>query len=100
MKKLIDEVKLNDTKEISIGEFRKNPGEIFQQVQMGRSFYITKLGKVIAWLTKPEPNAFELGAAARVPRCQHGNPMTANCPGCAEIFRGIAGREVRNPRRG
>jgi antitoxin (DNA-binding transcriptional repressor) of toxin-antitoxin stability system len=46
-------------------DLRSRPGDIIDQVQMGKTFDITKAGKKVATLSKPEPNAFELGAAIR-----------------------------------
>lgn len=53
------------TETITVSDFRNAPGDILQQVQMGKVFNITKAGKLIAVLQAPEPNAFELGAACR-----------------------------------
>lgn len=65
MKKLVQEIRFTDTKEITISELRKNPGEVLTQVEMGRSFNVTRNGKIVVCISKPEPNAFELGAAVR-----------------------------------
>ena len=66
MKKLADMKLLRDTSQIiSMSELRQHPGEILQQVQMGKTFYITKSGKKVAVLKSYEPNAFELAAAVR-----------------------------------
>ena len=51
--------------EISMTELRQRPGDVIDQVQMGKKFTITKTGKVVAEITTPEPNALELGAAVR-----------------------------------
>jgi hypothetical protein len=48
------------TEEISMTELRANPGDVFAQVQMGKSFTIAKNGTVIAEIKKPE--AFDFGA--------------------------------------
>lgn len=51
--------------QITLSDLRKRPGDIFQQVQMGKVFTVTKNGKRIADISQSEPTAFELGAAAR-----------------------------------
>jgi prevent-host-death family protein len=51
--------------EITLSDLRSRPGDVFSQVQMGKTFTITKNGKAIAILSKPEPGALELGAAVR-----------------------------------
>ena len=66
MKKITDSKHLAGTsEEISLSELRQNPGEVFTQVQMGKDFTITKNGRVIAEIQKPEPTALELGAEIR-----------------------------------
>lgn len=50
---------------ITMTEFRSRPGEVIDQVQMGKSFLITKEGKVVAEISCPEPTALELGASIR-----------------------------------
>lgn len=50
---------------ITVSEFRQAPGDVLAQVQMGKSFRITKNGKRVADLTPPDPDATELGAEAR-----------------------------------
>lgn len=63
----LNEMKLlaGKTETISMSEFRRRPGDVIDQVQMGKEFSITKEGKVVAELKPPEPNAIELGAAIR-----------------------------------
>ena len=51
--------------EITMSELRGAPGDVLDQVMQGKSFSITRNGKVIADLTPPELNALELGRAAR-----------------------------------
>ena len=46
-------------------DFRRGPGDVLLQAQMGKTFNITKHGVVIAVLHAPEPDALELGAAVR-----------------------------------
>jgi len=53
------------TETITAMEFRKIPGDIFTQAQMGKVFHITRNGVVIAVLGPPEPSALELGAEVR-----------------------------------
>jgi prevent-host-death family protein len=65
MVKIQDQISLKGEEIITISEFRAGPGEVLRQVEMGKTFKITKQGKVVAVMHKPEPNAFELGAAAR-----------------------------------
>ncbi len=50
---------------LTVSDFRSRPGDILLQVQMGKTFNITKNGKIIAILSKPEPTALELGAEIR-----------------------------------
>ena len=53
------------TEEISMTALRQRPGDVINQVQMGKTFIITKGGKTVAALSRPEPNAFELAAEIR-----------------------------------
>lgn len=50
---------------ITAMDFRRTPGDILLQAQMGKVFEITKNGVVVAVLSAPEPNALELGAEIR-----------------------------------
>lgn len=63
----VTEMKLlaGQSEQITMSDLRKRPGDIFTQVQMGKTFTITKAGKVIAVLSRPEPTAVQLGAAVR-----------------------------------
>lgn len=64
--KLTDLVNLSGQVEtITLSDFRSRPGDIITQVQMGKTFTITKAGKKAAVLSPVEMNALELGAAAR-----------------------------------
>jgi antitoxin (DNA-binding transcriptional repressor) of toxin-antitoxin stability system len=66
MKRLAQLVSLaGKTETISITEFRQRPGEVITQVEMGMTFDVTRNGKVVATISKPEPNALEMGKAAR-----------------------------------
>ena len=69
MKTLTQEVgkTLNGREEtITVTELRSRPGDVLSQVELGKTFNVTRNGKRIAVIFKPnEPNAFELGAAAR-----------------------------------
>ena len=42
------------TEEITVSEFRQNPGDIFLQVQMGKTFVVRRNGKVICRIVPPE----------------------------------------------
>jgi prevent-host-death family protein len=54
------------TETITLMELRSRPGDVIAQVQMGKSFTITKSGKRVAELLPVnEPNAFQLGAEVR-----------------------------------
>lgn len=53
------------TETITAMDFRKAPGDILMQAQMGKTFTITRNGIVVAVLSPPEPDALELGAEAR-----------------------------------
>jgi hypothetical protein len=50
---------------ITAMDFRRGPGDVLLQAQMGKVFSITKNGVVVAVLSPPEMNALELGAAVR-----------------------------------
>lgn len=50
---------------ITMTEFRNRPGNVMAQVELGKTFTITKDGKIIAVLSRPEPDAFELGSECR-----------------------------------
>ena len=63
---LTDMKLLKDTVgKISMMEFRKNPGDVINQVQMGKTFIITRSGKSVATLAPLEPTALELGTEVR-----------------------------------
>ena len=53
------------TEEITMMALRKGPGDVMDQVQMGKTFIITRSGKAVAVISAPEPNALELGAKVR-----------------------------------
>lgn len=53
------------TETITAMDFRRAPGDVLLQTQMGKTFTITKNGIIVAVLSPPEPNALELGAAIR-----------------------------------
>ena len=53
------------TEEITMMQLRKGPGDIIDQVQMGKTFTITKARKVVAVISQPELTALELGAEIR-----------------------------------
>lgn len=54
-----------ESETITATDFRRTPGDILLQAQMGKSFNITKNGVIIATLGPPELTALELGAAVR-----------------------------------
>lgn len=54
-----------ESETITAMDFRRTPGDILLQAQMGKTFNITKNGVIIATLGPPELNALELGAAVR-----------------------------------
>jgi prevent-host-death family protein len=56
---------MGQTETITMSDLRQRPGDVIDQVQMGKVFTITKAGKVVAVLAAPEPSAFELGAEVR-----------------------------------
>jgi prevent-host-death family protein len=65
-KTLTKSMDLSGQKEtITAMDFRRTPGDILLQAQMGKVFSITKNGVVIAVLSAPEPDALELGATIR-----------------------------------
>ncbi len=51
--------------EIAMMDFRKHPGDVIAQVQLGKVYFITKSGKRVAILKRLEPDALDLGAAVR-----------------------------------
>lgn len=53
------------TETITAMDFRKGPGDVLLQAQMGKTFNITKYGVVIAVLHAPELDALELGSEVR-----------------------------------
>ena len=55
------------TEQITMMYLRQHPGDVITQVQMGKTFTITKAGKTVAILSQPEPTALEL--LAEVKRC-------------------------------
>jgi hypothetical protein len=48
------------SEQISMTELRANPGDVFAQVQMGKTFTVAKNGAVIAEIHRPE--VFDFGA--------------------------------------
>lgn len=65
MKKLKDMKTLAGQMEtISISELRHNPGEVFQQVEMGKRFIVTKNGNTIAQICPAKPLAFNTAKKA------------------------------------
>lgn len=65
MKTLKQKIKLTGEETITVSELREQPGEVLDQVELGMIFQITRNGIIVATLSKPEPNAFELGAECR-----------------------------------
>lgn len=65
MVKIQDQISLKGEETITITDFRRGPGEVLRQVEMGKTFKISRQGKVVAVISRPEPTAFELGAAVR-----------------------------------
>jgi antitoxin (DNA-binding transcriptional repressor) of toxin-antitoxin stability system len=55
----------HQSEEITATAFRAHPGDVLLQVQLGKTFTITKNGKPIAVLSRPEPTALELAAEVR-----------------------------------
>ena len=53
------------TETITMMDFRKAPGDVLLQAQMGKVFNITKNGVIVAVLSPPELSAIELGAEIR-----------------------------------
>ena len=54
MKKLNDEISLSGKCEtITMMDLRKQPGEIFTSVSLGKVFIVTKVGRPIAVISKP-----------------------------------------------
>ena len=70
MKTLKDEVGSLEGREetITMTELRSLPGDVMDQVSLGKVFNITRGGRILGRLvpaTPCEPNAFELAAAVR-----------------------------------
>ncbi len=54
MKMLKDEVSLiGKVEQITLMDLRKQPGEVFASVELGKIFVITKSGKPIAIISRP-----------------------------------------------
>ena len=54
MKKLADLISLSgEVETISITEFRAQPGECLDQVVLGKSFCVTRQGRIVAFLVPP-----------------------------------------------
>ena len=53
------------SEEITVMELRQGAGDILDQVELGKTYDITRRGKVVAVLSKPEPDAAELGSEVR-----------------------------------
>ena len=59
MKRLQDlQTLAGETETITLSELRKQPGDVFQQVAMGKRFTITKSGKTVATICPAKPVAF------------------------------------------
>ena len=57
---------INDApEELTLSDFRKEPGEIIRAVELGKTFTLTKQGRPVAVLSPVELNALQLGAALR-----------------------------------
>jgi antitoxin (DNA-binding transcriptional repressor) of toxin-antitoxin stability system len=53
MKQLSEQVSLErKLEEITISEFRKQPGEVMAQIALGKTFVITKGGKYVAVISR------------------------------------------------
>jgi prevent-host-death family protein len=66
MQKIKSMLFLADQQEtITASDFRKAPGEVLEQVSMGKHFTLTKNGKAIAEIYPAEKSALELGAEIR-----------------------------------
>ena len=50
---------------ITVTELRARPGDVLFQVQLGKTFKISRRGRIVAVISKPEPSAVELGAEIR-----------------------------------
>lgn len=53
------------TETITAMDFRKTPGDVLLQAQMGKTFTITRNGVAVATLAPVELDALELGAEIR-----------------------------------
>ena len=53
------------SEEITVMELRQGAGDILDQVELGKTYTITRRGKPVGVLSKPELNAVELGAEVR-----------------------------------
>lgn len=63
MKTLVQTVSLKgQTEEITLSDLRSKPGEVFAQVELGKEFTVSKNGRVVAEIKKPE--AFDWQALA------------------------------------
>ncbi len=54
MKTVKDEVSLSGkVEQITLMDLRKQPGEVFASVALGKTFVVTKMGKPIGIISKP-----------------------------------------------
>lgn len=66
MKNLTDMDLLVGTVEtITATDFRRNPGNVFMQVALGKVFTVTKNGTLVAEIHRPKPTPVLLGAEVR-----------------------------------
>ncbi len=67
MKTLKQEVESLSGREeiITVSELRARPGDVLSQVDLGKTFKVTRCGRVIAVISKPELSAIELGSICR-----------------------------------
>ena len=54
-----------ESEKITVMELRQGAGDILDQVELGKTYTITRRGKPVGVLSKSEPNAAELGAEVR-----------------------------------
>ena len=54
-----------ESEKITVMELRQGAGDILDQVELGKTYTITRRGKPVGILSKPELSAIELGTEVR-----------------------------------
>lgn len=54
-----------EVERVTVMQLRQGPGDILDQVALGKKYVVTRYGKPVAEIKRPEPSALELGSAVR-----------------------------------